>query len=333
MNRPAIVNSEQCGLQGWALLQAARVTTDAFPETGPVSSSDSACGTVHSVSFHYSLASNRVMEVEGVHSDADLVYHAEGRWQFNDHLHEEVRHTLQLYLPVLGTHLHPRVVIGHLGQSIDARIATLDGDAVYVTGAENRRHLHRLRSLSHAVIVGAGTVIADDPQLTTRAVSGASPVRVIIDPAARVPASLKLLHDGEAPTVLLHADSVDLSALPVIPGCRRIPVQSSAGQLQPGHILDVLAALGLKRVFVEGGGVTVSRFFNAGCLNRLHIAVAPLLVGDGIPALQLPAALSMQAAHRPPFKLYRMGHDVMWDFDLDAGGVPDDQTVPLQRLL
>ena len=298
-----------------------------------------------SYSFCYKAPSKSVKRQAGLDSDADLILTPHGKWQYSEKLVQAVMDTLDLYLPVLGTPLHPHVVIGHLGQSVDARIATSGGDAFFVTGEENRKHLHRLRSLCHAVVVGAGTVTADDPQLTTRAVSGANPVRVIIDPQARIPDGLKVLADGEAPTWLLHADTVSLGALPSSDAYRRLLVRSVDGALQPRDILDVLAAHGLRRVFVEGGGVTVSRFFNARCLNRLQIATAPLLVGEGVPALQIPGAPTMQQALRPPFRLYRMGQDVMWDFQINeelwssaptdalAASAEDEPVANLQRLL
>ena len=80
------------------------------------------------------------------------------------------------------------ITIGHLGQSLDGFIATHSGDAISVTGPENILHLHRLRALCDAVVVGAGTVAADNPRLTTRLVAGSNPVRVILDPACRLPA-------------------------------------------------------------------------------------------------------------------------------------------------
>ena len=93
------------------------------------------------------------------------------------------------------------VTIAQLAQSSDGFIASRTGDANYVSGEEDREHLHRLRALVGAVVVGAQTVVADDPQLTTRAVTGPSPVRVIIDPRARIPRDARVLTDGSARTL------------------------------------------------------------------------------------------------------------------------------------
>ncbi|MBI0385658.1 RibD family protein, partial [Streptomyces albiflaviniger] len=95
----------------------------------------------------------------------------------------------------------PGLTIAQLGQSLDGFIATRTGDADYVTGEEDRRHLHRLRALADAVVVGAGTAVADDPQLTVRACTGAHPVRVVLDPRGRVPLDRRVFTDGSAPTL------------------------------------------------------------------------------------------------------------------------------------
>ena len=95
----------------------------------------------------------------------------------------------------------PTITIAQLAQSADGFIASRTGDADYVSGEEDREHLHRLRALVDAVIVGAQTVAADDPQLTTRAVPGPSPVRVIIDPRGRIPREARVLTDGRAKTL------------------------------------------------------------------------------------------------------------------------------------
>lgn len=299
--------------QAWALLMAARAFTD---ERLPLLWTDKSRWQ-STIGFEWRPAEQAVISLSGDGSNGDITVSEHGGWRFSSRLAEQTQHLLELYLPVLGTPGQPRVVIGHLGQSVDAKIATRSGDAFFVTGEENRKHLHRLRALCQAVLVGAGTVLADDPQLTTRAVSGASPVRVIIDPKARLPQGLKILEDGQAATWLLHDSETDTSHCHTPPGCRRIAVPMEKGSLQPRTIIEVLAQNGIRRVFVEGGGLTVSRFFNARCLHRLQVATAPLLVGEGVPSLQIPGALSMLDALRPAYRVYRMGQDVMWDFDLN----------------
>ncbi|MEM9139635.1 MAG: RibD family protein, partial [Pseudomonadota bacterium] len=91
------------------------------------------------------------------------------------------------------------IVIGQLGQSLDGRIATPTGASKYINGQEALRHLHHIRAHVDAIVVGVGTAIADDPQLTTRHVAGRNPARVVIDPRGRMPGGLTMLSDGAAP--------------------------------------------------------------------------------------------------------------------------------------
>src|SRR3954463_8147263 len=98
----------------------------------------------------------------------------------------------EIFGPMRGA-AEEMVAIGQFGQSIDARIATAGGDSHYINGAAGLAHLHRLRALVDAVVVGIGTALADDPQLTVRRVAGPNPARVVIDPNGRLPSSARLL--------------------------------------------------------------------------------------------------------------------------------------------
>ncbi len=99
-----------------------------------------------------------------------------------------------IYAPMLGARADDRpLVVGQIGQSLDGRVATDGGRRQIINGAAAMVHLHRLRALADAVVVGVGTVVADDPKLTVRDAVGANPARVIIDPAGRLPATAGLL--------------------------------------------------------------------------------------------------------------------------------------------
>ena len=103
---------------------------------------------------------------------------------------------IDLYLPICSATTQHPITVGHLGQSLDGFIATHSGDSQFVTGQENILHLHRMRALCDAIVVGAGTVAADDPQLTTRHVSGPSPLRVVLDPMRRLGEHYKVFRDN-----------------------------------------------------------------------------------------------------------------------------------------
>ena len=193
------------------------------------------------------------------------------------------------------------VVVGQLGQSLDGRIATPTGASKYINGREALTHLHRLRAAVDAVIVGVGTAIADDPQLTTRHVEGRSPVRVVIDPQGRMPETLALLSDGAAEVI-----AVTRPARPVPRGAGALRVEADAdGHMPPGDILDALAARGLSRVLVEGGAETLARFLDAGALDELHLMVAPILLGSGKTGLNLAPISGLDEAIRPKMRTMR----------------------------
>lgn len=211
-------------------------------------------------------------------------------------------------------------VIGQLGQSIDGCVATHTGDSNFVGGPQSLRHLHRLRALCDAVIVGAGTVAADDPQLTTRHVEGAHPTRVVIDPALRLPPTARVYTDGQAPTLVV-CEARLRAAAHARHGARNVIALDSAlnapGSLDPADIVAALHQRGLQVLLVEGGGVTVSRFLARGCLDRLHLAVSPVLIGGGRPGLQLPAGSgALGDCQRPVGRVFHLGVDVLWDLDL-----------------
>ncbi|HEX6765272.1 MAG TPA: RibD family protein, partial [Polyangiaceae bacterium] len=117
-----------------------------------------------------------------------------------------VERMLALYAPLCAGARAETLVIGHVGQSLDGQIATRTGASRYITGGENLAHVHRLRALVDAVVVGASTVECDDPQLTTRLVSGRSPVRVVIDPNLRLPFERRVFTDGAVNTLVVCAE-------------------------------------------------------------------------------------------------------------------------------
>jgi riboflavin-specific deaminase-like protein len=231
-------------------------------------------------------------------------------------LEPEARRLLDLYLPLC--HGRPgRFAVGHLGQSLDGRIAIANGASQWVTGPEDVVHNHRMRALFDAVIVGAGTVRHDNPRLTVRSVEGEHPVRVVLDPRRRLAAHFGVFTDGAAPTLLL------CDAALARPGARLgqaevVGVAADERGLAPRAVLDCLAGRGLVRIFVEGGGVTVSRFLAAGCLDRLQITVAPVILGSGRPGIVLPEIERVTAALRPATRRFALGEDMLFECRFDG---------------
>ncbi len=192
-------------------------------------------------------------------------------------------------------------VIGQLGQSLDGRIATPTGVSKYINGHEALCHLHRIRAEVDAVIVGIGTAIADDPQLTTRHVEGSNPVRVVIDPNGRLPGALAMLHDGAAPVLVITAPD---RAAPEGAEALALPCDGAAS-IPPETIIRALAARGLRRLLVEGGAETLARFLDAGAIDELHLMVAPIVLGSGKTGLNLAPISELDEAMRPLVRTMR----------------------------
>ena len=230
---------------------------------------------------------------------------------------------LDLYLPLCSATVRRPIVVGHLGQSLDGFIATESGDSQFVTGQANVVHMHWLRGLCDAVVVGAGTVAADDPQLTTRHVAGPNPLRVVFDPSRRLTPHYKVFTDAVAPTLYacrqehLATGETRMGQAPAV----GLSAEEPGGD--PAALMRLLQARGCARVFIEGGGVTVSAFLEAGLLDRLHLAVAPVIIGQGRPAIRLRPPVELSECARPAYRVFRMGGDVLFDCDLRAPAAAD----------
>lgn len=203
-------------------------------------------------------------------------------------------------------------VIAQLGQTLDGRIATQTGESKYINGPGALDYLHKLRAAVDAVVVGVGTVIADNPSLTVRRVTGASPARVIIDPNARLPDSAKCLRDDGRRIFVVSVEKTPRPA-----SVETILVPRETDGLCPRAIVTALAERGMRRILVEGGAQTISRFIQAGALDRLHILTAPMIIGSGKPGLVLPPIDSLAQALCPRTRAYPLPEgDVIFDCDM-----------------
>src|SRR5205085_4741972 len=136
------------------------------------------------------------------------------------------------------------VVVGQVGQSIDGRIATVTGHSKYINGPPGLAHLHRLRALVDAVLVGIGTAVADDPQLTVRRVAGPSPARIVLDPRGRLPPDARVLTADGVRRIVITAEGIQ----PLLPENVEIAeIPARGGEIAPAAILAALAERGLDR--------------------------------------------------------------------------------------
>ncbi len=207
------------------------------------------------------------------------------------------------------------LVIAQLGQSLDGRIATETGHSHYINGPAALDHLHRLRALADAVVVGAGTVCADDPALTVRRCLGPHPARVVLDARGALPADRRVFAGEGGATLVVTSAAAGPADLPGHVTVERL-APSADGRPDPAAVLAALSARGLDVVLVEGGARTVSAFLAAGCVDRLQVAVAPLIIGSGVAGLTLPPIARLDGAIRPPCAVWDLDGDVLFDCDL-----------------
>ena len=205
-------------------------------------------------------------------------------------------------------------VSSHLAQTIDGRIATTSGHSRWISNYANRVHAHRLRALHDAVLVGADTVRFDDPELTVRHVTGNNPVRVVIE--GRNPLAGDALGSlrGKGTTWLISPiDGVSRPESEELPeGVTRIRVEASPdAPVASERILQVLSERGIRNVFIEGGGRTVSNFLREDRVDSIHVHFAPLILGSGRSGFVLPEARTVDEAKRFQMTHYDLEGEVL----------------------
>jgi diaminohydroxyphosphoribosylaminopyrimidine deaminase / 5-amino-6-(5-phosphoribosylamino)uracil reductase len=219
----------------------------------------------------------------------------------------------ELFGPLRSGTVDDLVIVGQVGQSLDGRVATATGHSKFINCPAGIDHLHRLRALVDVVVVGVGTALADNPQLTVRQVAGPQPARAVIDPKGRLGADAKLFADDGVRRLLITADGAPVTPLP---GVEIITLPAEDGNIAPSAIVAALAKAGMRRILIEGGANTVSRFIAARCLDRLHVNVAPVMLGAGGPGIELPPLDRADQARRMQVRVHKIEDDVLFDCDL-----------------
>jgi diaminohydroxyphosphoribosylaminopyrimidine deaminase/5-amino-6-(5-phosphoribosylamino)uracil reductase len=219
----------------------------------------------------------------------------------------------------------PQVIL-KAGMTLDGRVATRTGHSRWITGPEARRMVHRLRHRVDAIMVGIGTVLADDPELTTRLPRGAGhdPIRIIVDSRGRTPPESKvILHTSQAPTILAHTAAGAQSATALArSGVELLECHAREGRVDLRDLLRRLAERGIVSLLAEGGGELHWSLLEANLADQVMLFVAPVMVGG---RASLPVVGGAGVARMPEafavtdWKIQRVGQDFLFQGRVRAG--------------
>jgi len=206
------------------------------------------------------------------------------------------------------------------GISLDGKIATRTGNSRWITGNESRLEVHRLRDAADAILTGIGTVLADDPELTTRLPEGGkSPVRVVVDRLARTPVAAKIVSDGKAPTIIAVSKDAPRERIAALSGKGAEIVllpEGTDGKLDLGFLLRSLGQRCFTSILVEAGGTLNESLLFGNYVDRVVMFVAPKIIGGRDapgPYGGLGCDLLTEAVELEDVSVQAMGEDFMFD--------------------
>jgi 5-amino-6-(5-phosphoribosylamino)uracil reductase/diaminohydroxyphosphoribosylaminopyrimidine deaminase/5-amino-6-(5-phosphoribosylamino)uracil reductase len=182
----------------------------------------------------------------------------------------------------------PAITISY-AQTLDGRIATRDGTSQWISGSESLVFAHRLRAQHHAIMVGVGTVLQDNPRLTVRMAQGRDPLRVVVDSTLRTPLDAAVLKDGAAHGTLIA--TTERAALQQIEAVRAegaavlVLPATSIGQVDLYALIDALCDRDIESIMVEGGARLITALLRQHLVDRVAVCVAPKILGAGIDAV------------------------------------------------
>jgi diaminohydroxyphosphoribosylaminopyrimidine deaminase/5-amino-6-(5-phosphoribosylamino)uracil reductase len=198
---------------------------------------------------------------------------------------QEARDLNEAYIKFITTG-RPFVTVKY-AMSLDGKIATRSGDSKWISGDNGRHYVHNLRYESDAIMVGANTILADDPHLTARCASGRGgtvrkqPLRVVVDGKGRIPHTARVIEEpGKTLLVLGQSSKSKEVAASVQAGAELLELPLLAeGQVDLEELLKLLGERGITSVLVEGGGILIGSLFDQGLVDRVVVIIAPIIIG------------------------------------------------------
>lgn len=223
----------------------------------------------------------------------------------------------------------PRLTV-HYAQTLDGRIATRTGQSQWISCDATLGLAHRLRAEHQAVMVGVGTVCADNPRLTVRLVPGLSPLRIVVDSTLRLPLDAHVLTDGAARTLVVTTDRAKEDRVRAVRGNGAevlLVARDEMGRVDLPDLLSRLRVLGIQSILVEGGSALITSALQHQLVDRLVVCIAPKLIGSGIEAVGNLDILHVDdALHFAESSFTSLGEDIIFD-----GHVAREEVIALQH--
>jgi riboflavin-specific deaminase-like protein len=215
----------------------------------------------------------------------------------------------------------PYVTISY-AQSIDGRIATASGESQWISGHKTLQFVQKLRKENRGILVGIGTVMRDNPELTCRVPHKRSPIRIVLDSKLSIPLESKIIQTAHVyETLILYTEKAPQSKLKKLmdSGLDLVFVdKTSGGYIDLNNALHLLMERGIETVLVEGGSKVITSFLKLRLASRLFITIAPIFIGDGVPATGDIGVRKLEEALKPKtIRVKKMGKDLVWELNFE----------------
>ena len=220
---------------------------------------------------------------------------------FNCKIEKKINEIGQILLPILMS--KKKFYIGQIGQSLDGKIALSNGNSHYINDKNSISYLHSLRSICDAVVVGVNTIRKDDPLLTTRAIKGLNPQRIIIDPSLKLTNKYQVFKDGMPNIIFTHSK--------INKKFNNTQIYKLPERNFTNLIYQNINRLGYKLVLVEGGSKTISKFLENKLLNIMQFIIAPTIIGSGINSINIEPITNLKNVIRTKNNIYKFGKEII----------------------
>ena len=192
-------------------------------------------------------------------------------------LEEDARRLNEIFIKYITQKIP--FVSAKFASTLDGKIATVTGESQWISGEDSRKFTHHLRDIHDAIMVGIGTVLADNPSLTTRLDNGKNPVRIIVDSHARTPIDAKILTDKQAPTIIAVANSAPAEKISALKNLGAEIIFAGNSQVDLKILMQELGRREITSILLEGGGTLNFSMIRAGLVDKFYAFIAPKILG------------------------------------------------------